>query len=447
MPIDPSILCRQIEPENTVLLFGAGSSIPSGGMSGAHLAERIADHFTIDYDPSLSLSDVATIVERRYTRPDLISYVRSLISNLAPTGSLLNLPLYDWKSIYTTNYDLLIEKAYARAQKTIVVYRSNFDFSIHGQENRVRLYKLHGSIEEDVSDGKNSRIVISTRDYDDTSEYRQLLYSAFELEISTANFVIIGHSLSDPDLKTIIDEALRRKRHSGAPGKIFLLIYSANRDRALIYEERGIEVCFSNLDGIFSELNRKLPATRLVASASDDPLDVAPGLRPSTIDVSHALNSVDADVHKMFNGRPATYGDIAADFTFNRDVSNLIEAQLAQGPERVVYLLGAAGVGKSTASRQAMARLSERGIYCWEHKDDFALSSGDWYNIATALRKRGELGVLFVDNCHWHLREINNLLQSLERLDMPYLRLMLASTRHHWNPRTKSPIIFAHGAR
>jgi hypothetical protein len=120
MPIDPSILCRQIEPENTVLLFGAGSSIPSGGMSGAHLAERIADHFTIDYDPSLSLSDVSTIVERRYTRPDLISYVRSLISNLAPTGSLLNLPLYDWKSIYTTNYDLLIEKAYARAKKPLL---------------------------------------------------------------------------------------------------------------------------------------------------------------------------------------------------------------------------------------------------------------------------------------------------------------------------------------
>ena len=35
----------------------------------------------------------------------MISEIKTLFKNLKPTAGLLNLPIYDWKSIYTTNYD------------------------------------------------------------------------------------------------------------------------------------------------------------------------------------------------------------------------------------------------------------------------------------------------------------------------------------------------------
>jgi hypothetical protein len=186
MPIDLPILCRHLEPHNTVLLFGAGSSIPSGGLSGTEIAQRIAREFEIDYDPDLRLSDVATIVERRVDRRNLIAFLRTLIEPLSPTGSILNIPLFPWKSIYTTNYDTLIERAYQRARRDLVVYKSNFDFSIRGREATPRLFKLDGSIEDDVTDGKTSRIVISNRDYEVTTEYRENLYDSLKLAAVTS---------------------------------------------------------------------------------------------------------------------------------------------------------------------------------------------------------------------------------------------------------------------
>jgi SIR2-like domain len=166
VPIELAILSRQLDPQRTVLLFGAGSSIPSGGMSAAQLAESLSREFGVHYEESLTLSEVATIVEYKHSRRELIDLLRSSISRLRPSGSLLNLPLYDWKSIFTTNYDTLIEQSFSRSKHEITVYRSNFDLQLRADQPRARLFKLHGSIEEDIVDGKKSRIIISVQDYD-----------------------------------------------------------------------------------------------------------------------------------------------------------------------------------------------------------------------------------------------------------------------------------------
>jgi hypothetical protein len=166
MPVDLKILCRQIKPDETVLLFGAGSSIPSGAPSSADLAEQLAHNFDIAYTPDLLLSEISTIVEKKRSRVELISFLRSRISGLKPTGSLINLPLFSWLSVYTTNYDNLIENVYKHNNSSYKVLRSNFDFAMREDPVDISIYKLHGSIEEDVSDGKNSRIIITVGDYD-----------------------------------------------------------------------------------------------------------------------------------------------------------------------------------------------------------------------------------------------------------------------------------------
>lgn len=447
MPIDLAILSRQLDPERTVLLLGAGSSIPSGGMSAEQLASKLAAEFALHYDASLTLSEVATIVEHRYSRDDLINCVRRFVASLKPSGSILNLPLYNWKSIFTTNYDTIVEQAYRRSGREISLYRSNFDFQFQGRQSEISLFKLHGSIEEDVVDGKRSRIIISVQDYDLSNEYREMLYDNFGLEISIGDVLIVGHSLADPDLKSIVDEALRRKKQAGAPGKIFLLVYSRSEERSLIYENRGIEVCFGSLDDLFVSLKDRLPSEQLSLSFSDDPLAAAPGVRPTTIDVAHSLAAEASDPGRMFNGGAASYGDIVAGITFERDVANLLEAQIVDGRKLVTYLLGAAGVGKTTVARQVLTRLADRGLRCWEHKEDLPLSHVGWKRVAQELEKRKEQGVLFVDNCHWHLREVNRLVDDLGAKEKYSLLIFLVSTKHHWNPRTKSPLIFVSGAR
>jgi len=367
------------------------------------------------------------------------------LQKLVPSGGLLNLPLYSWRSIYTTNYDALIEKVFARSHKLLTVFSSNFDFGNQDIPGASELFKLHGTIEKDSCDGHNSRMIISVSDYDITEEYREQLYERFQHEISTGTLLIIGQTLADPDLRVLVDEAIRRRKESGAQSKIILFLYERDENRALIYEGRGIEICFGGLDEFFSQMAINGAEAQLVLSVTSDPMDAAPEINPSTIDAAHSRANESPNLAQMFNGRPANYADIAQEWTFERDRVSQIETQFAGDHKRVAYVLGVAGVGKTSLGRQVLSRLINRDIRCWEHKRDFDLPADGWIKLDRELRKRKEVGVLFIDDAHEHLREINYLVEALSKHEAAALKLLLVSSRPHWNPRLKSPAIFSHG--
>src|SRR4051812_37336900 len=101
MPIDLEELIHEIEIDRTVLIFGAGASVPSNAPSVGALIEAISSEFKID-SSGLNLRDIAGLAENKRNRGDLIRCIRTNFRNLKPFGSILNLPLYPWKSIYTT---------------------------------------------------------------------------------------------------------------------------------------------------------------------------------------------------------------------------------------------------------------------------------------------------------------------------------------------------------
>jgi hypothetical protein len=237
MPIDLRILCRELKPEGTALLFGAGSSIPSGAPSGGTLSQRIANQFEVNYDSTLTLADIATLIELRHPRKELVEYVDSLLEKLAPTKGLLNLPLFDWKFLFTTNYDTLIERAYKKACKALRVYSSNFDFG-DGPAG-VELFKIHGTLGQDRSLGHQASMVLTNEDYEHSQRYRELVFDRLLHETSRNDVLIVGHTLADPDLAVVLKEAIRRKKASGAPGTIYALIFSEDANRATLFEKRG----------------------------------------------------------------------------------------------------------------------------------------------------------------------------------------------------------------
>lgn len=437
MPIEMSRLAAELNPSETILLFGAGASLSSHAPSVGQLIKHFEDAFNFPSD-EYSLREFTGILENQFTRTRLITELRKPFSKLRPTGSLLNMPLYQWKSIFSTNYDTLIEQCYALKKTPLTVYESNFDFGVKSDPGAVKLFKLHGSINNDVSDGCQSRIILTDADYDHTQTYREGLYNRLESDFYGAHLVIIGHSLADEDIKTIANKAAEISTKVPNAGRVTLLMYQADLNRALLWEKRGFQVCFGGLDQFFSAIANKLPHSALIYKAAEQPLDHVPGLRPITIDVSHAITA-DADVSKMFNGWPATYADIEAKHTFRRAITPQVVDYLLQDSTIAAVILGASGLGKTTAARQAMLELQSRGFYCWEHKPDFDVSAKGWLDIAKVLPKYGRKGVLFVDEAHQYLYELNELLDSLYANKLFDLKIVLVSTRNHWNPRVKSP--------
>lgn len=436
-------LIQEITPSRTVLLFGSGSSIPSGAPSVGKLISAYAKEFNVS--PDFSLSEITQLAETKsQSRKKVITLLRKLCSDLKPTGGLRNLPLYDWKSIYTTNYDRLIEIAYEEREKYAKVFSSNFDFnSDHGQPD-IALFKLHGTIEKDECDGRNSRIILTEADYTKTSAYREQLYDRMKSDLISADLVIIGHSLADAHLKDLAKRAAQLNKETLGSGRVWILSYTPDEDRASLYEQLGLSVAFGSIDDFFLELAKKAPDRPVSNPTEGNPLDVSPALVPITTDVEHAI-TLDPNFSSMYTGWPATYGDIVAGFTFKRTLAARISSYLSADFSLVATLLGASGVGKSTAAKQVLVECRNKGWKCWEHNGRHTLDPRLWEKVATNLKGTGDVGVLLIDDAHLHLADLNDLIDRLAILDNAHLKLLLVSTRNHWHPRIKTGNLFRHG--
>lgn len=443
MPIELHRLAADMDPSRTVLFFGAGAGIASHAPSVEKLMEVFEGHFGEPSD-GYSLREYAGILEDKFTRKQLIEVLRKPFLHLRPTGSLLNMPFYPWKALYTTNYDTLIEQCFDARRIPLIVYESNFDFGVYEHPDAIKLFKLHGSIDKDIVDGHSTRIILTDNDYDYTQSFREGLFDRFKSDLYGANLIIVGHSLADEDIKSIANRAAEISSKTEGVSRITLLMYSRDNNRAGLWEKRGFNVCFGGLDDFFSAIATKLPHSSPVYKSATQPIDHAPGLRPTTIDVAHAAIG-ETNPTSMFNGWPATYADINSGITFDRSVSASVVEYLEGEQAICATILGASGLGKTTAARQAVLRFQAKGWLCWEHNGDFQLSSQGWVEVAKSLAQYEMKGVLFIDEAHTHLYEINQLLDALYSSRIKDLKLIMASGRNHWYPRVKTPAFYKAG--
>lgn len=442
MFIEIDRLIERLNPKKTILFFGSGSSIPSGGKSGPALADAIAERFKL-VGAGYSLAEVSQITSDREGRPQLVAFIREIMQGLHPTGGLLNIPLYDWNGVYTTNYDQLIERSYAKISKNVQVLSSNFDFGRSRDDGSTRLYKVHGTLESDVIDGHNSRLIITDEDYDLTSEYREMVWDRLKSDLIENDCVVIGHSLDDIHIREVLSKIASLKQQASSPTRVYLLMYEPDPNRAALWSRRNIDVSFGSIDDFFAAL-AKADQGSLDVESPAGPLADLHALYPVTTIVSDALTR-ETSLDRMYNGWPASWSDVAAGLTFPRDLAYEAAEKLAAFEEVFAMFLGASGTGKTTAARQAVLELAHAGYLAWEHHGDRELLVREWIQVAKTLQKEGKFGVLFIDDAHEHLTQINSLSDSLIGNEITNFQVIMASARHDWNPRVKSGSLYRYG--
>ncbi|USD67720.1 SIR2 family protein [Vibrio sp. SCSIO 43136] len=444
MSISLESVVDSIEPSKTVLFFGAGSSIPSGAPSVSGLISEIGRKFNLDTD-GYSLTELSSLAEDKTSRKELISFLRPMFERQRVTGAMLNLPLYKWKNIYTTNYDTFIEQAYSKKEIPLPVLSTNYDFAEQTHPEVTKLYKLHGTIDKDISDGHQSRIIISETDYDHTSDYRDALWDAFKFDMSSSSLVIIGYSLSDSHIKDLVNRAIKINNQSHSPATIYLILYTKDENRASLLEKRGVKVAFGSVDDFFSQLHKFNEPEKVLYTSSGNPFDRYPLLQAITYTVKDQLRNTDKNVSAMFHGWPATYSDIKAGLTFERPISRRIKDALNLTDVLMCTILGPSGMGKSTLARQVLLSYHNKGLHCWEHKSSHQFLPHEWRGVARLLESNNQKGVVLVDDAHIHLNEINTLADLLSADGNNSLKVILTSTRNKWYPRIKSPTVFNKG--
>lgn len=112
---------------------------------------------------------------------------------------LVRLPL---RTMFTTNYDELIELAFEQAGQPLRVSVTPEEFIPHRQQRPDRhLVKLHGSIDQPAS------VVLTRDDYARSRRDRAEIFRFLGSELRYSHFLFVGFSLTDPNFSLLYDDA------------------------------------------------------------------------------------------------------------------------------------------------------------------------------------------------------------------------------------------------
>lgn len=131
--------------------------------------------------------------EQRVNFSDKYSQYREVFKNISPYIS----------EIITTNYDTNLEYC---IEKVSVIHRNlgsiNNNLSVNLKDN-VKLYKIHGCITDE-----NNGIIITEKNYQEFNSSNKYIFNKLYSTFIENNIVFIGYSLTDPNIRSLLNEVI-----------------------------------------------------------------------------------------------------------------------------------------------------------------------------------------------------------------------------------------------
>jgi len=193
---------KAIHAGHAAIFAGAGLSRSSGYVDWKGLLKGIAKDLGLDIDKETDLIAVAQYHENKYGNRTEINqaiiheFMKDAVLN-ENHYRIANLPI---ATVWTTNYDTLIEQAYEAARKKVDVKISPPNLVNQRSGRAVTVYKMHG----DVSQPHEA--VITKEDYEtyDAPDKRQLFSIKLKGDLVDKSFLFLGFSFTDPNIDYIL---------------------------------------------------------------------------------------------------------------------------------------------------------------------------------------------------------------------------------------------------
>ncbi len=214
---------------DAALFIGAGMSRSSGFVDWKGLMRECARELGLDVDLEHDLIAVAQyflnrkmdrgslnqILVNEFSRPVKISENHKIIAKL---------PI---STIWTTNFDSLIEDSIKAANRIVDVKSRDEDIATHKKGREVTLYKMHGDV------AMPDKTIICKDDYERYARHHQIFQNALEGDLINKTFLFLGFSFTDPNLEYMLGHLrsllenskrehyaiMREVRHNKAKGK------------------------------------------------------------------------------------------------------------------------------------------------------------------------------------------------------------------------------------
>ena len=198
-----------------VLVLGAGASVDARDPknrkppTGAELAKLISQKFL---GGEFDRADLATVAEYAFSESGLLTvqqYIHDLFTLFEPTAAHCLLTKFVWGGLATTNYDCLVEKAYAKtpgAMQVPVPFIENGDRIIESLRDpkSLKYLKLHGCISRITNE--NCPLILARDQYLKYRHCRDRVFEQLREWAYEHTIVFVGHSVQDADLRETIFE-------------------------------------------------------------------------------------------------------------------------------------------------------------------------------------------------------------------------------------------------
>ena len=247
-----NLLIRKAEVS---LFIGSGFSLKAGSPSASHLVNSLARLFPKGYAKGLRylpLDDIASSYVKycHGSRSELMAFLQKKMSfrrkDMSDHQALSRIPHF--RTIFTTNYDSLLEESYT--EDDIKVVRCNADCSKSGKP--VSIYKVHGDLM------CPEQIVITRQDYDAllSSNRNELVWDKVIDAFASSDVVFLGYSLNDSNVQLLlkhVTEALGENRR-----KVFLIAPCLSKEKQAELVRYDVKYIDSYAEEFLSSLTLEL---------------------------------------------------------------------------------------------------------------------------------------------------------------------------------------------
>jgi hypothetical protein len=191
---------REMDSDTVAFFLGAGMSRPAGYVTWKDLMREIADDLELDVDKETDLIALAQYHKNKRRGRHRINQllVTEFTKGAALTENhrlIASLPV---STIWTTNYDHLMEDAYREAHKQVDVKRREVDLATTKPRTAATVYKMHG--DADLPD----EAVLTKDDYAAFESKRGLFSTQFRGHLVSKSFLFLGYSFSDPNIDYLL---------------------------------------------------------------------------------------------------------------------------------------------------------------------------------------------------------------------------------------------------
>lgn len=460
----PKPLIDQIKEGNVVLFLGSGASYGAKHPKnispplGNQLSNLLVERFLSSEYRDQSLQYTSEIAVSEYDLLTVQQFIYEIFEPFQPSDDHLKIPNYVWKSIVTTNYDYIIERAYSQNKASL---QKLAKFIKNGERVRDKLksindlpyYKIHGCI-SDIND-IDTPLILTPDQYITHRKNRDRLFNRIQEMAYEYTFLFVGFSFADYDIRTILLELSKLKE---SRPRSYMVGPNIKDEETRMWEGKKISSIKSTFSDFILQLEKEISPEKVkLALAKPVENDIHPifnkssinlyDLRPSdslmnflNYDVQYVysrLKDKNTDPKEFYKGYFENWDPILKELDAKRNISDTIVYEVFLDEENhnkndfQFYLIqGYAGSGKSVLlKRLAWDASIEFDRVCLFYNKNTVIKHEPIIELCNYIKERI---YIFIDNLSDSDNEIVSLISKIKKENLP-ITIIGAERVNTWN--------------